>query len=116
MRVTPFNPMTKVDTHAWLLVCPERRVMARPEYYAYCPHCGYQGFSHDSQGDAERVVRNHAQRCEENPNNYSWQDAADRTPGGSKQVKVSGSGCALIGVLLLSVPAAILYGLVEWLA
>jgi hypothetical protein len=41
----------------------------KEEYRAYCPYCGDEGFSHKSQDDAERVVRNHEQRCEQNPDN-----------------------------------------------
>lgn len=88
--------------------------MPKPNYYAECPHCVFYGHSHHSQEDADRAVRNHVQMCEYNPANYSWRDADDEQRSSSTKVGGKGS-CALIGLLLLLVPAAILYGLVDLL-
>lgn len=41
----------------------------KDEFWAYCPHCGHAAFSHTSQADADRVLHNHVQRCEKNPDN-----------------------------------------------
>lgn len=44
--------------------------MARPEYRTSCKYnCGERSFSHDSQEDADRRIRNHEQRCLKNPDN-----------------------------------------------
>lgn len=82
--------------------------MAKPRYYSHCPHCFFEGFSHESQADADRAVHNHVQLCEHNPENdpYSWRDSNNS----QHRVKVgSGSSCPLVGVLLLSVPVSIIY-------
>ena len=41
----------------------------KEEFRSYCDYCGDEGFSHTSQDDADRVTRNHEQRCERNPDN-----------------------------------------------
>lgn len=81
--------------------------MPKPSYYSHCPHCFFEGFSHESQADADRAVRNHVQHCEYNPENdpYSWRENNNNL----SKVKVSGGGCPLIGVLLLSVPVGMIY-------
>lgn len=90
-------------------------MMAKPNYFAECPHCFFYGHSHQSQEDADRAVRNHVQMCENNPANYSWQDADDAQRAEAKAGVATRKGCALIGLLLLPLPPAILYGLIEFL-
>lgn len=99
-------------TPVWNIPVP-RPERDKPRYYAQCSHCFYEGFSHDSQADADRAVRNHEARCEDNPANGTWRDAHDQfVQVGSRTAKPSGM-CALIGALLVSVPIGILYWLVD---
>lgn len=78
--------------------------MAKPGFYSQCSFCFYEGFSHESQADADRATRNHQQRCEDNPDNqpYAWRD-------GPSTVQTGGKGCAPVGLLLLSVPTGVIY-------
>lgn len=83
--------------------------MAKPSFYSQCSFCFYEGFSHESQADADRAVRNHQQRCEDNPDNqpYDWRN--------QQSVPTGKGGCPLTGALLLISLSGVMYGLYQLL-